>query len=145
MSHWAALAVKMDDNERDAGEDEETVRESRDETPVSKEFLDEVLCLGELYEARWRTLRLERRKKMRVKRAKIAEWLGALLVLDKTLAEAEEERRNWAVSEELNRVATAWEVLAKDLKWQTPAGTMNFSTSKILESEWITTRLGRIG
>ena len=139
-SHWAALAVEMDDNEGDAGEDEETARESRDETLVLKKFLDEVLCIGEVYEARWRTMRLERRKKMRAKRAKIAEWLGALL--DKTLAEAEEERRNLAVSEELNRVETAWEVSAKDLKWRTPAGTTNFSISKILELERITNLFG---
>ena len=86
-SHWAALAVEMDDDEGDAGEDEETARESRDETPVLKEFLDEVLCLGEVYEARWRMTRSERRKKTRVKRAKIAERLGALS--DKMLAEAE--------------------------------------------------------
>ena len=102
--------------------------------------MDEVLCLGEVYAARWRTTRSERRKKTRVKRAKIAELVGALL--DETLAEAQEERRNWAVSEELNRVATAWEVSAKDLKWRTPAGTTNFSTSKILESERITNPFG---
>lgn len=87
-SRWAALAADMDDDEEDAGEDEETSRKSRDETLVSKEFLEEVLCLGEVYEARWRTTRSERRKKTRVKRAKIAERLGALL--DKMLAEAEE-------------------------------------------------------
>ena len=47
--------------------------------------------MGQMYDARWRTTR--------VKRAQIVERLGALL--DETLAEAEEERRKWAVTAEL--------------------------------------------
>lgn len=92
--------------------------------------------MGQMYDARWRTTRSERRKKMRVKRAQIAEKLGALL--DETLVEAEKERRKWAVMEELERVAAAWEISAKDLKWRTPAEMMNFLTSKMLKSERVT-------
>ena len=139
LSRWVALAVEMDEKEEDMMDEEETEMGTRDETPMLKEFL-EVLCLGEVYEARWRTTRSERRKRMRVKRARIAEWLGALL--EETLAEAEEERKSWAASEELNRVVAAWEVSAKDLKWRTLAGTTNFATSSVLESERVTNPFG---
>lgn len=63
----------------------------------------------------------------------MAERVGALL--DETLAEAEEERKNWSMREKLNQVAAAWELPAKDLKWRTPAGTTNFVRSKVLEME----------
>ena len=96
--------------------------------------------MGQMYDVRWRTTRSERRKKMRAKRAQIAEKLGALL--DETLAEAEEERRKWAVTEELERVAAAWEISAKDLKWRTPAETTKFLTSKMLKSERVTNPFG---
>ena len=139
-SRWVALAVEMDEKEEDMMDEEETEMGTRDEMPMLKEFLEEVLCLGEVYEARWRTTRSERRKRMRVKRARIAERLGALL--EETLAEAEEERKSWAASEELNRVVAAWEVSAKDLKWRTLAGMTNFATSSVLELERVTNPFG---
>ena len=70
---------------------------------------------------------------MKERQIRMVERVGALL--DKTLAEAEEERKNWSLREELNQVAAAWELPAKDLKWRTPVGTTNFARSKVLEME----------
>ena len=62
--------------------------------------------------------------------------------MDETLAEVEEERKNWSIREELNQVAAAWELPAKDLKWRTPAGTTNFARSKVLETERVKNPFG---
>ena len=70
----------------------------------------------------------------------MVERIGALL--DETLAEAEEERKNWSMKEELNQVVAAWGLPAKDLKWRTPVGTTNFARLKVLEMERVKNPFG---
>ena len=94
-----------------------------------------------MYNARWKMMRAERRKKMREKRWRIVEKLEILL--EETLAEAEEQKRFWEVGQDLDKIAAAWEASAKDLKWRIPAGTTKFATSRILESERVKDPFGK--
>ena len=118
-------------------ENEEVTEESRtiemSAELVRGKFVAEGLCLGQVYDMRWRTTRAEWRKKTREKRRRTAEKLEILL--EATLAEAEEQRQFWEAGQDLDKIVVAWEASAKDLKWRIPAGTTKFTTLRVLESE----------
>ena len=65
-SCWAVLAAE-DNKSEDEDNEEHTAEEmsTEDSTPPSKEFLDDVLLLGQTFDLRWRKTRVERRRKMK--------------------------------------------------------------------------------